>query len=198
MELVAPVSPALEQQLPGWLPHRKLEVLPCGVDTKRFHRIERSEARRALGLDEAGPYLLFAANPARREKRYERAVQVAGETRLLVLNRVEPGEVPLWVNAANAVLVTSERESFGLAVLEALACDVPVLATPVGIAPEALAGVSGAFCGAFDQIAWRAQLEPLLSDPDPRVDGRAAAERYSAERMASKVFEAWGRLVLGV
>ena len=42
------------------------------------------------------------------------------------------------MNAANAVLVPSEREGFGLAVLEALACDVPVLATPVGIHREAL------------------------------------------------------------
>ncbi len=51
--------------------------------------------------------------------------------------------VPDYVNAANAVLIPSDREGFGLAVLEALACDVPVLATPVGIAPEVLGGVAG-------------------------------------------------------
>ena len=37
----------------------------------------------------------------------------------------------------------SGHEGFGLAVLEALACDVPVLATPVGIHPEALRGRRG-------------------------------------------------------
>jgi glycosyltransferase involved in cell wall biosynthesis len=195
MDLVAPVSSRLEQQLPHLLRRGRLEVLPCGVDTKRFQRIERREARRTLGLDEERPYLLFAANPARPEKRYERAVQVAGETPLLVLGQVDPEEVPLWVNAANAVLITSERESFGLAVLEALACDVPALATPVGIAPDALAGVDRAFCGAFDPTVWRAKLAPLLSDPDPRVEGRAVAEGYSAERMAEKVLEAWRRLL---
>ncbi len=57
---------------------------------------------------------------------------------LLTLGAVAPERVPLWVNASNAVLVPSEREGFGLAVLEALACDVPVLATPVGVHPEAL------------------------------------------------------------
>ena len=62
---------------------------------------------------------------------------------LLTLGAVDPTEVPLWVNAANAVLVPSDREGFGLAVLEALACDVPVLATPVGIAPEVLRGRRG-------------------------------------------------------
>lgn len=195
MDLVAPVSGQLEQLLPRRWMRGKLAVLPCGVDTVRFDRIDRREARRALGLPEDGAYLLFAANPARPEKRYDRALTVAGDTRLLALNRVEPTQVPLWVNAANAVLVTSERESFGLAVLEALACDVPVLATPVGIAPEVLTGIEGTYCGVFDPPRWRATLAPLLEEEDPRVAGRAAAERYSVDRMAARVLDAWRGLV---
>jgi glycosyltransferase involved in cell wall biosynthesis len=113
---------------------------------------------------------------------------------LLTLGNVDPREVPLWVNAANAVLVPSEREGFGLAVLEALACDVPVLATPVGIAPEVLTGVRGTHCGPFRVDEWRAALAPHLASADPRVAGRARAERYSAEGMARRVLEAWKRL----
>jgi teichuronic acid biosynthesis glycosyltransferase TuaC len=192
MDLVAPVSESLQQLIPrGFTRRAKLAVLPCGVDTQRFQPIDRRRARHALGLDEDGPYLLFAANPARPEKRYDRARAAAGTTPLLTLGSIDPSQVPLWVNAANAVLVTSERESFGLAVLEALACDVPVLATPVGIAPDALAGVQGAYCGAFDEVSWREVLAPVLSDPDPRVPGRAVAERYSAERMAERVLTVW-------
>jgi glycosyltransferase involved in cell wall biosynthesis len=191
MDLVAPVSTGLEQLLPRRWVRGKLAVLPCGVDTTRFDRIDRRDARRALGLNETRPYLLFAADPTRREKRYDRALEIAGDTRLLVLNHVQPSQVPLWVNAANAVLVTSDRESFGLAVLEALACDVPVLATPVGIAPEVLPGIDGTYCGAFDPVRWRAALAPLLEAEDPRVAGRATAERYSADRMAAGVFDTW-------
>ena len=100
---------------------------------------------------------------------------------LLTLGDVHPDEVPLWVNAANAVLVPSEREGFGLAVLEALACDVPVLATPVGIAPLALDGIAGAHCGPFDAAAWRAALaRASRRQPIPRVAGRARAELLSA------------------
>jgi glycosyltransferase involved in cell wall biosynthesis len=100
------------------------------------------------------------------------------------------------VNAANAVLVPSEREGFGLATLEALACDVPVLATPVGIAPEVLQGVEGAYCGPFDAPAWRAALEPHLAAGNPRVAGRSRAELFSATRMATRVVAAW-RALLG-
>jgi teichuronic acid biosynthesis glycosyltransferase TuaC len=195
MDLVAPVSERLEQLVPRRLVRGKLEVLPCGVDTTRFQRIDRREARRELGLDEAGPYLLFPADPGRAEKRYDRALEVAGEVPLLVLKGIDPSRVPLWVNAVNAVLMTSERESFGLAVLEALACDVPVLATPVGIAPEVLEGIAGSHCGPFDPEVWRAVLAPLLADQDPRIAGRAAAEPYSADRMAERVHAAWSSLL---
>jgi glycosyltransferase involved in cell wall biosynthesis len=191
VDLVAPVSAQLAKLVPRRAVRGELAVLPCGVDTGRFTRIERASARRALGLEESGPYLLFAADPARSEKRFDRARALAGDTRLMVLKGVDPHEVPLWVNASNAVLVTSDRESFGLAVLEALACDVPVLATPVGIAPEVLDGVEGCHCGPFELDAWQAALAPLLSQPDPRVHGRPRAEPYSAQKMALRVREAW-------
>jgi glycosyltransferase involved in cell wall biosynthesis len=194
VDLIAPVSAALAQLLPAHARRRRVELLPCGVDVRRFTPTPRRDARAALGLDQDGRFLLFPADPARPEKRYDRAREVAGEIPLLALRNVDPSEVPLWVNAADAVLVPSARESFGLAVLEALACDVPVLATPVGIAQDALAGIPGTLCSPFEAAAWRAALNRLLAQDDPRVPGRAAAERYSAERTALDVFRAWQAL----
>jgi teichuronic acid biosynthesis glycosyltransferase TuaC len=190
--LAATVSASLaRERIPGAGVRRRVAVLPCGVDLTRFRPMPRGEARARLGLDPDAPCLLFPADPARAEKRYDRAREVAGDVRLAALGDIHPDEVPLWINAASAVLVPSEREGFGLAVLEALACDVPVLATPVGIAPLALGGIAGAHCGPFDAAAWRAALAPHLAAPDPRVAGRARAELFSAERMAERVVLAW-------
>jgi teichuronic acid biosynthesis glycosyltransferase TuaC len=194
-DLVATVSEPLAREIPRWASRRPVAVLPCGVDMHRFQRIPRARARSQLGLDPRGPYLLFPADPARPEKRYDLARAAAGETRLLSLGAVAPEEVPLWVNAANAVLIPSDREGFGLAVLEALACDVPVLATPVGIAPDVLANLPGTLCGRFGREAWRAALEPHLGAADPRVAGRSRAESFSSDRMAARVVEAWERLL---
>jgi teichuronic acid biosynthesis glycosyltransferase TuaC len=194
-DLVATVSGALARKVPAWAPRGMTAVLPCGANVDRFRAIPREQARAELGLDPEGPYLLFPADPGRTEKRHDRALEVAGDVRLLVLNSVDSEEVPLWVNAANAVLVPSERESFGLAVLEALACDVPVLATPVGIAPTALAGLKGALCASFDAVRWREAVAPHLAAEDPRIEGRARAEEFSAERMAARVMAAWKGLM---
>jgi teichuronic acid biosynthesis glycosyltransferase TuaC len=192
-DLVAAVSPELAREVPGAGGRRRVAVLPCGVALDRFVRIPREEARRRLGLEPDGRYVLFPADPARPAKRPDRARELAAAAgaQLLALGRVEPSEVPFWVNAANAVVVPSDHEGFGLAALEALACDVPVLATPVGNHPAALDGVAGTLCAPYDAGRWGAVLEPHLDAPDPRVEGRSRAALWSAERMARRVLEAW-------
>jgi teichuronic acid biosynthesis glycosyltransferase TuaC len=215
VDLLAAVSQELIGQIPGARNRARAQVLPCGVDMERFKPIPRASARAELGLDRQGPCLLFPADPARPEKRHDRAAALARAlgAKLLTLGGVDPGRVPLYVNAANAVIVPSEREGFGLAVLEALACDVPVLATPVGIHPQALGAVDGAphgihpdrhkqagglagtLCAPFDLERWRAAAAPIVAAGDPRVVGRERVEPFSAARMAERVASAWRSLV---
>ena len=62
-----------------------------GVDLTRFHPIPRAEARAHLGLDPAGPYLLFPHEPSRPLKRFDRAQEAAGDVPLLTLGGVPAG-----------------------------------------------------------------------------------------------------------
>jgi teichuronic acid biosynthesis glycosyltransferase TuaC len=197
MDLLAAPTAELARELPGRAAQRRAQVLPCGVDLERFRPIPRPEARAELGIDPDSeqPRLLFPADPARAGKRYDRARALAGDVPLHTLGGVAPEQVPLWVNAVNAVVAPSEAEGFGLAVLEALACDVPVLATPVGVHPQALEGVAGALCAPFDLERWRAAVEPHLREADPRIAGRAHAEPFSATHLAERLAEAWRSLL---
>jgi teichuronic acid biosynthesis glycosyltransferase TuaC len=193
--LPAAVSRAFSRNLPGAGRSRRVAVLPVGISLERFRPIPRAEARARLGLDPEGPYLLFPHDPARPLKRIDRAREAAGDVPLLTLGSAPPEEVPYWINAANAVLVPSQDEGFGLSVIEALACGVPAFGTPVGIHPVALHGIQGAFCEEWDPGRWRTALAPVLETTDPRVDGRARAALFSADRMADRVVEAWRAVV---
>jgi glycosyltransferase involved in cell wall biosynthesis len=195
-DLVAAVSRALfapEHGRPGLPAVPGSAVLPCGPDLGRFRPLPRAEARRELGLDPGGRYLLFPANPDRPEKRADRAAEVAAASgaELLTGGSIDPDRMPLWINAANAVLITSDYEGFGLACVEALACDVPVLSTPVGIAPFALTGVAGTLCADFDAAAWSEAARPHLEAADPRIAGAARAASLSATRMAERTIAAY-------
>lgn len=196
IDLVAAVSRALfeaEAERPGLPSIPGSAVLPCGPDLGRFQPQARLDARRQLGLAPEGRYLLFPANPARAEKRVDRATALAHacEAELLTGGTIPPDEMPLWINAANAVLVTSDYEGFGLACVEALACDIPVLSTPVGIAPYAITGIDDALCAPFELDAWTAAAAPLLDAADPRIDGSARAASLGAPRMAERTAVAY-------
>ena len=193
--LPAAVSREFSRNIPGAGTTRRVAVLPMGVDMQRFRPIPRQEARARLGLDPALPYLLFPHDPARPLKRFDRALAAAGDTRLLTLGTVPFDQVPYWINAANAVLVPSQAEGFGLSVIEAIACCVPAFGTPVGIHPVVLSDLEGAFCAPWDRDVWREALRGPLSDPDPRVDGRARAGAFSSDRMAARVVAAWRDVV---
>ncbi|HEY1595060.1 MAG TPA: glycosyltransferase [Thermoleophilaceae bacterium] len=200
-ELPATVSAGLARseaaELGGPGMRRRVAVLPCGIDLERVRPLPRADARRELGLDPDGRYLLFPADPARPEKRVDRARRLVPDgVELLHYDNTPPERVPLYINAANAVLVTSEREGFGLAPLEALACDVPVLATDVGIAPLVLEGITGTLCAPFDRDAWLDVLGPHLEHADPRVEGRARAALFGSRRMAERVACAYRDLVV--
>lgn len=197
MDLAATVSASLAEAIPGAGRERRVAVLPCGADLERFRPVPRREARAALGLTADEPFALFTHDPARTVKRADlaRAATQAAGGRLVTLGDVTPDAMALWINAANAVLVPSDFEGFGLAVVEALACDVPVLATPAGAHPVVLAGVPGTLCEPFELERWSSVLRGHLADPDPRVQGRGRASLFGADAMARRVAVAWRALV---
>src|SRR3954454_15598553 len=96
--LTSAVSREFSRNLPGAGTTRRVAVLPVGIDLGRFRPIPRAEARARLGLDPAGPYVLFPHDPSRPLKRHDRALAAAGDARLLTLGGVPPDEVPYWVN----------------------------------------------------------------------------------------------------
>jgi teichuronic acid biosynthesis glycosyltransferase TuaC len=201
-DLVAAVSRALfaeEDGRPGLPAVPGSAVLPCGPELGRFGPSPRTAARAALGLKPEGRYLLFPANPGRAEKRHDRAAALAEATgaTLLTGGSIEPEAMTTWMNAADAVLVTSDYEGFGMAAIEALACDVPVLSTPVGVAPYLLAGIAGCLCAPFDVDLWAAAARPHLDAEDPRVAGAARAATLAAGPMAERVIEVYGQMTGG-
>jgi len=108
--------------------------------------------------------------------------------------------VPL-LSASDLFLLPSSQESFGLAALEAMACEVPVVASKVGGLPEIIEdGVTGFVCPpeAIDEMADRGVR--VLSDPALRnAIGRAAAalvgERYRTEQIVPLYEDEYRRVI---
>jgi len=90
--------------------------------------------------------------------------------------------VPL-LSVSDIFVLPSSQESFGLAALEAMACEVPVLASRVGGLPEVIEdGVTG-FLSPVDDLEAMAGAAVLLLTDEPRRRAMAeAARRVASER----------------
>lgn len=102
------------------------------------------------------------------------------------------GQVPNiadYLSVADLILVPSEMESFGLAALEAMACEVPVISTNVGGLPEVVRnGVNGYMVQLGDISSMAERSIEILSDDQKRLAmghaGRAwAVERFNTENV---------------
>ncbi|QEG36648.1 glycosyltransferase [Bythopirellula goksoeyrii] len=117
-----------------------VEVLPDGIDLQQFQPRERMAARRELGFsDDTRPWILFASlkscNPVKRsglaKAAFERAAAQRPDVVLQTISGKPHDEIPLWMSAANVLLMTSTREGWPNVVKEALACNVPFVSTNV-------------------------------------------------------------------
>ena len=90
---------------------------------------------------------------------------------------------------SDILLLPSELESFGLVALEAMACEVPVIATRVGGIPEVVRdGVDGFLYDVGDIRAMADGCLSILSNPQIRDNlGKAAREHANREFCASKI-----------
>ena len=107
---------------------------------------------------------------------------------------------PLYYRAADAVVVCSYSESFGLSALEAQACGTPVVGTDVGGLRHIVRdGASGFLVESRDASVFAARLKTLLSDEMLLADfSRAAvasASHFTWERTAEALQELYECLI---
>jgi len=94
-----------------------------------------------------------------------------------------------WLGFSDLLLLPSETESFGLVALEAMACEVPVVASNVGGLPEVVTdGVEGYLAAPGDVPAMAERARSLLADDARRSEmGKRARARAHAHFCASHI-----------
>jgi teichuronic acid biosynthesis glycosyltransferase TuaC len=189
-------SREMESALPPTC-RRRNHVIPNGVDLERFRPIDRLVARSRLGWSADEAAVLFVGDPRLHVKNYalahavcRRAAAVVHRLRLRVAATVAPADIPVWMSAADALLLTSRSEGSPNVVKEAMAAELPVVSTPVGDVPERLRGLPGCFV--------RPPEEHLLTEALVRAvrhgrvpEARVAIASLSLERVAHRIADVY-------
>ncbi|WP_232702079.1 glycosyltransferase family 4 protein [Halobacterium wangiae] len=196
-DAVVVMSEAMAEEL-----DRDCWVIPHGVDLDRFQPRPPEEARAELGWRDDAYHVLFPYYTERDVKNFprsERVVEAARErvdedVELQTVTGVAHEDMPTYMNAADSLLLTSRSEGSPNAVKEALACNLPVVSTPVGDVAERIDGVTQSRVCATDEGLVDALVTAL--ETEGRSNGREAAREVSVARTSERL-EALYREVTG-
>jgi glycosyltransferase involved in cell wall biosynthesis len=208
-DAVIAVSDFLRGELEAKIPDAqgKVHVIDSGVDLARFRHRDPAPLREELGWEDEGPFYLCVGTLDERKNVVRLAdafagldggslvfagdgplgVQLEGRDRVSLLGRVSHARVADLIAASDIVCQPSLIEPFGQAVLEALACERPVVATRIGGPAELLTPATGVLVdpGSVDSIA--AGLRAAADLPRPNPAARAIAEEHDVVKQAARV-----------
>lgn len=184
------VAERLADSLPG---HLSAHVIPCGLNFERFHLMPQAEARTQVGLPAEKYLVLFAANPKNSVKRYWLAEQAVAllqdqfDVELVTLTGVAHELVPVYMNACDALVLTSQHEGSPTVVKEALACNLPIVTVNVGDVGRRLEGVEGCIVCLDDAVETIAKGLARVLQGRSRVAGRAAVAELDERVVVQKI-----------
>ncbi|HZO34923.1 MAG TPA: glycosyltransferase family 4 protein [Gaiellaceae bacterium] len=151
-------------------------------------------AVRALTELPAPTVLVVLGDGPEREPLGALATSLGVADRVFLLGRVP--DVSAWLRRAAVYVHPARWEGFGLAVLEAMVCAVPVVATNVSSLPELVAdGDTGVLVPPDDSTALARGIARALAEPQLGAAGRERARReFSVWRMADRTVAVYDNL----
>ncbi len=175
-------------------------VIPNGVDFEQFRPIPRAEARAALGWEPDRYYILFCNDPAIPVKNYPLAWAAVENLRargtsaeLVVASGIPYAKIPLYMNASNALILSSLAEGSPNVVKEAMACCIPVVASDVGDVAEVIGHTQGCTVCPLDPGAFAEGLQVALEHQGPTT-GRADIAHLESSEIAKQVIAVYKRV----
>ncbi len=184
----------------------QVRIQPLGVDVQQFHPRNRDpRLREELGLDPDTRLLIFAGRGAR-EKNLPillEAMRILGKDyHLHLVGSHMPRHLPenvsrserfmdsravaAWLASSDALIHAGDRETFGLVVLEAMACGIPVVGVEAGAVAELVAPGTGLLARPRSAHSLAEAVRALFADSWRGMGARARrhVERcYSWERV---------------
>lgn len=176
-------------------------VIRQGIDLQKFSPQNQVKSQEICGWDPNKSHILFPYPPSKEVKNYPLAkkvveevnTQIEKEIRLQVVYDEPYSKIPTYMNAADALLVTSKREAGPNTIREALASNLPVVSTNVGNAKKLTAEAELSMVGEDkSELVWG--IKKILDDRELASE-RKAIEHRTWDSTAQDIMRIYRNLV---
>ena len=202
-DVVLTVSRRVAADVQAFAPGSSIVPMPSPIDLRRFMPRDKKEARAMLGFPDSGErWVLFNAlnleDPIKRFPLARRAFELAnarcGNLRLRVATDLRHEELPLFTAACDLILCTSETEGWPNCVKEALACNLPFVATDVSdLRDIARVEPSCRVCPPDPEVLAENICEVLAMPPAQNL--RSHVESMSLDILSEQLMNVYGSLM---
>ena len=110
----------------------------------------------------------------------------ATDVELLTVHSVPHKMMPVYMNAADVLILTSQHEGSPNVIKEAMACELPIVAVDVGDVREVIGGTDRCFVVARNSEAVAEKLKYVLSRVG-RSNGRSRITHLSLTEVAKRL-----------
>lgn len=181
------------QDMKGKLGMKGIEIIPNGVDFRKFMFLDKQESIQYLGWEPNKKHILFAANPKRLEKNYQLAKEsfkniISKNVELHFLENTPNEEMVYFFNASDVILLTSLWEGSPNVIKEAMACNIPIVSTDVGDVKEVIGNTEGCYITTFEAADVAKKIQ-LALDFGKRTTGRKDIQHLESGIVAKKIIE---------
>jgi len=210
--LIAP-SKTLKKILQEHKIRKPIDIIPNGIDTDFFRPFEKTAAKKKLGINDEKIFLslgrlgheksvdvvirsfenldakliIVGRGPA--EKKLEKLTRKLGLQNKVMFKGFVPEKLkPLYYSAADALVIASEFETQGLVVVEAMACETPVIGANSGAIPEIISdGKNGYLFEPRNVEELTEKIEKF--EPSKRMEKNAikTSKNYSIEKCTDEL-----------
>lgn len=181
------------KEMAAKLDESNVYVIPHEIDLELFRPISRERARAALGISQHKKYLLFAANPRIPVKRFTLAKAVADflsqnepTVELVTVHQETQERLALYMSACDVLLFTSYQEGSPNIVKQAMACNLPIVATDVGDVRQIIGDCAGCYVCAPSVTEFASRVTEILSHP-MRTAGRDQVHHLDCPSVSARV-----------
>ncbi len=175
-------------------------IVPNGVNYSKFKPLNKWECREKLNLKQDETYILFMGNTKDPRKNYtlfEQSLEFLKTENYKIVTPfpIKHDEMVVYYNACDVLVFPSIKEGSPNVIKEAMACNIPIVATPSGDILERVKGLDNVLISKFEPVDFANKIDLAIQNGKNDDSREKKKEEIDEDIIAKKIIDIYSTLL---